>query len=99
LLVLTFGDRLQHLLDTLLELTAILGTRHERVDAELDQTYLCLSTPERNCIGGPEQKSLTQASKKAPDIGGLLAFGGLSPGWRRRSSCVAEAGVIGAWSG
>jgi hypothetical protein len=43
-----------------------------------------LSTPERNCIGGPEQNSLTQASKKAPDIGGLLAFGGLSPGWGRR---------------
>jgi hypothetical protein len=43
-----------------------------------------LSTPERNCIGGPEQKSVATASKKAPDIGGLLAFGGLSPGWRRR---------------
>jgi hypothetical protein len=36
-----------------------------------------VSTPERKCIGGPEQKSLSQASKKAPDIGGLLAFGGL----------------------
>jgi hypothetical protein len=33
-----------------------------------------VSTPERNCIGGPEQKSITASSKKAPDIGGLLAF-------------------------
>ena len=33
-----------------------------------------VSTPERICIGGPEQKSITAASKKAPDIGGLLAF-------------------------
>jgi hypothetical protein len=43
-----------------------------------------LSTPEKKCTGGPEQESITTASKKAPDIGGLLAFGGLSPGWRRR---------------
>jgi uncharacterized protein len=33
-----------------------------------------VSTPERNCIGEPEQKSITGTSKKAPDIGGLLAF-------------------------
>ncbi len=33
-----------------------------------------VSTPERNCIGEPEQKSIRTASKKAPDIGGLLAF-------------------------
>ena len=33
-----------------------------------------VSTPERNCIGGPEQESISTASKKAPDIGGLLAF-------------------------
>jgi hypothetical protein len=33
-----------------------------------------LSTPERNCIGGPGQKSIGTACKKAPDIGGLLAF-------------------------
>jgi predicted transcriptional regulator len=33
-----------------------------------------LSTPERNCIGEPEQKSISTASKKVPDIGGLLAF-------------------------
>ncbi len=33
-----------------------------------------LSTPERNCIGEPEQKSISRASKKAPDIGGLLAI-------------------------
>jgi hypothetical protein len=57
-----------------------------------------VSTPERKCIGGPEQKSLSQASKKAPDIGGLLAFGGLSPGYRRRVPCRLEAGVICAWS-
>jgi hypothetical protein len=30
--------------------------------------------PERICIGEPEQKSISTASKKAPDIGGLLAF-------------------------
>jgi glutathione S-transferase len=43
-----------------------------------------VSTPQRNCIGGPEQKSVTAASKKAPDIGGLLAFafqsGGVASG-------------------
>jgi hypothetical protein len=33
-----------------------------------------VSTPERNCIAEPEQKSISTASKKAPDIGGLLAF-------------------------
>jgi hypothetical protein len=33
-----------------------------------------VSTPDRFCIGGPEQKSITASSKKAPDIGGLLAF-------------------------
>jgi hypothetical protein len=31
-----------------------------------------VSTPERICIGGPEQKSITAASKKAPDIGAFL---------------------------
>jgi hypothetical protein len=39
-----------------------------------------VSTPERNCIGGSEQKSITAASKKAPDIGGLLAFAFQSDG-------------------
>ena len=33
-----------------------------------------VSTPDRYCIGGPEGKSITPGSKKAPDIGGLLAF-------------------------
>jgi hypothetical protein len=36
--------------------------------------HALVSTPERNCIGEPEQKSISTASKKAPDIGGLLAF-------------------------
>lgn len=31
-----------------------------------------LSTPERHCIGGPEQKSITTASKKAPISGAFL---------------------------
>ena len=45
---------------------------------------ITVSTPERICIGGPGQKSITGASKKAPDIGGLLAFvfqlGGVASG-------------------
>jgi hypothetical protein len=41
-----------------------------------------VSTPERNCIGGPEQKSITASSKKAPDIGGLLAFAFNPEMWR-----------------
>ncbi|MFA7305380.1 MAG: hypothetical protein WC026_01750, partial [Hyphomicrobium sp.] len=38
---------------------------------------LPLSTPERMCSRFPEQKCSTDASKKAPDIGGLLAYGAL----------------------
>ena len=43
-------------------------------DHVIARHYPQVSTPERNCIGGPEQKSITAAGKKAPDIGGLLAF-------------------------
>ena len=81
----------------------VLGTDGESVVrhriAIPGRAQVCVSTPERKCIGGPEQKSITTTSKKAPDIGGLLAFWGLSPGWRRRAPCLFAAGVIGAWSG
>jgi hypothetical protein len=61
------------------------GTLTDGLEREISQRVLTsnwslneapsnVSTPERNYIGGPEQKSITTASKKAPDIGGLLAF-------------------------
>jgi hypothetical protein len=56
------------------------------VGGEADPPLAAMSTPERNCIGGPDQKSITASSKKAPDIGGLLAF------WRPQS-WVAASGV------
>ena len=56
-----------------------------------------MSTPEGKCGGWPEQKCSSGAIKKAPDIGGLLAFWRPIPEERK----VAEpwGGVIGAWSG
>ena len=48
-------------------------------------TERLVSTPERKCTGGPEQKSIAAASKKAPDIGGLLAFGSLRSRRQRRA--------------
>ena len=50
---------------------AVVLFSHYRLDPLV---MMVLSTPERNCVGEPEQKSISTASKKAPDIGGLLAF-------------------------
>ena len=48
--------------------------RHSRLSGAQTNANGLVSTPDRFCIGGPEQKSITASSKKAPDIGGLLAF-------------------------
>ena len=55
-------------------LAAIKSDRTLAQLAEQFDVHSNLSTPERNCIGEPEQKSITGTSKKAPDIGGLFCF-------------------------
>jgi len=59
-----------------------------------DHQHLVLSTPERYCIGEPGAKSITTASKKAPDIGGLLAFA-LQSGGLASGVASARSGVPG----
>ena len=58
--------------DAHVALAAAAGDWHHTRQKELIKCLL--STPDRFCIGEPEQKSIRTVSKKAPDIGGLLAF-------------------------
>ena len=38
-----------------------------------------LSTPEQKCIGWPEQKYISDANKKAPELGAFSS--GIKPAW------------------
>jgi hypothetical protein len=42
--------------------------------ADLHKELEPLSTPERNCIGGPEQKSITARQARRPPISGAFCF-------------------------
>jgi hypothetical protein len=54
-----------------------------------------MSTPERKCIGLPEQKYISDADKKAPELGAFSPGIGLDLIIRRR---VRAHGVSGACS-
>jgi hypothetical protein len=68
------------------------------VEGRRELELLQLSTPERNCIGGPEQKSITTTATRPPISGALLLSRFNREGWPRAQR-LAEAGVTGAWSG
>jgi transposase len=64
------------------ERKALIAERILHVNRIKGLLFSQVSTPERFCSGGPEQKCSRDASNKAPDIGGLIACGVVSK-WRR----------------
>ena len=61
-----------------------------------DAVRFAMSTPLKKCIGSPEQKYISDAGKKAPELGAFSS--GIRLGWDYPSAGPSWHGVSGACS-